>query len=101
MKELNWGGLGSSYAASKLITRREPFSLVITGKAADALKSVAGPGARFDRELLAKVASNLSCNPNRFVWIPVPGRGSRPRRRSCFAKLSDCPKQGTIVYHPC
>ena len=44
MKELNWGGLGSSYAASKLITRREPFSLVITGKAADALKTVAGPG---------------------------------------------------------
>ncbi len=74
MKELNWGGLGSSYAASKLITRREPFSLVITGKAADALKSVAGPGARFDRELLAKVASNLSLTTLPAVMLYALGR---------------------------
>lgn len=77
MKELNWGGLGSSYAASKLIARREPFSLVITGKAADALKSVAGPDARFDRELLAKVASNLSLTTLPAVMLYALGRRYR------------------------
>ena len=74
MKQLIWGGIGSSFAATKLITRREPFSLVIAGDAADALKSVAGPGAKLDRETFSKVGSNLSLTTLPALMLYAVGR---------------------------
>ena len=60
MRELHWGGIASAYTAGRLIAAKVPFSLIIDGEAAEALKSVVKPGARFNREMLKKLLSNLS-----------------------------------------
>jgi hypothetical protein len=60
VKELNWGGLGTSVAAGRLIARKEPFVLALRGQAADALRKVAGPGMALDRALLSTLAANWS-----------------------------------------
>ena len=60
MRELHWGGFTSAYTAGRLITAKVPFSLIIDGDAAEALKSVIKPGAQFNREMLKKLLTNLS-----------------------------------------
>lgn len=60
MKELHWGGFGSSVAATKLINRRESFLLAIEGEPAEALQAVMGPGARLNRETMKRLAGQFS-----------------------------------------
>ena len=60
MKEIPWGGITSAYAAGKMIKAKEPFSLVISGDSAEALRKVAKPGIKLNREMLGVFFGNLS-----------------------------------------
>ena len=77
MKHLNWGGLGSTVAASRLIARKEAFTLTLAGDAAMALRAVAGKEARFDRATLAKVVGSLSLTTLPGVMLYALGRAYR------------------------
>lgn len=60
MIELNWGGFGTSLVAGRLIARKQPLALSLHGEAAEILRRLAAPGVTLNRELLGRLASNLS-----------------------------------------
>ena len=64
-------------AAGRLIARKEPFTLTLSGAAADTLKKVAAPGTPFDRALLSSLAANLSLATLPGVMLYALGSGYR------------------------
>jgi len=60
MREVSWDKPWSSVSAGRLINKKERFTIRLRGKAAEALKHIARPGARLDRETVGVVMSNIS-----------------------------------------